>query len=173
MIKTDEDGDKTSWLTIRLGDRLGYVRLDDVAIDKGIPIFTYHHILEDSENKNFRHTSTTTSVDAFREQMNYLKEMGYQTLSLEDVEGYLNKNTNLPGRAVVLTFDDGLKSVYRYALPILRDNQQQATLFVISSRIKTQPQKWDPDSLQFMSKQEIKESQDVFNIQSHTHFYIA
>ncbi|HHR6138751.1 TPA: polysaccharide deacetylase family protein [Providencia alcalifaciens] len=170
MIKTDEDGDKTSWLTIRIGDRLGYVRLDDVAIDKGIPILTYHHVLKNSENKNFRHTSTTTSVEAFREQMNYLKEMGYQTLSLDDVEGYLNKSANLPGRAVVLTFDDGLKSVYRYALPILRENQQQATLFVISSRIKTQPQKWDPDSLQFMSKQEIKESQDVFHIQSHTHF---
>ncbi|WP_273802822.1 polysaccharide deacetylase family protein [Providencia rettgeri] len=170
MIKTDKTGEKTAWLTIRLGDRLGYVRLQDVALDKGIPILTYHHILQDSENKNFRHTSTTTSVKAFSEQMNYLKEAGYQTLSLEDVEDYLNKTANLPGKAVVLTFDDGLKSVYRYALPILRDNQQQATLFVISSRIKTQPQKWSADSLQFMSKQEIKNSQDVFNIQSHTHF---
>lgn len=170
MIKTDKAGEKTAWLTIRLGDRLGYVRLQDVALDKGIPILTYHHILQDSENKNFRHTSTTTSVEAFSEQMNYLKNAGYQTLSLADVEDYLNKTANLPGKAVVLTFDDGLKSVYRYALPVLRHNQQQATLFVISSRIKTQPQKWSADSLQFMSKQEIKNSQDVFNIQSHTHF---
>lgn len=170
MIKTDKAGEKTAWLTIRLGDRLGYVRLQDVALDKGIPILTYHHILQDSENKHFRHTSTTTSAKAFSEQMNYLKNAGYQTLSLEDVEDYLNQTANLPGKAVVLTFDDGLKSVYRYALPILRHNQQQATLFVISSRIKTQPQKWSADSLQFMSKQEIKDSQDVFNIQSHTHF---
>ncbi|SUC36944.1 Poly-beta-1,6-N-acetyl-D-glucosamine N-deacetylase precursor [Providencia rustigianii] len=170
MINTDNDGEKTAWLTIRLGDRLGYIRLDDVSIDKGIPILTYHHILEDSENKNFRHTSTTTSVAAFREQMDYLKEQGYQTISLDDVEGYLEKKANLPGKAVALTFDDGLKSVYRYALPILRNNQQQATLFVISSRVKTKPQQWNPDSLQFMCKQEIKDSQDVFNIQSHTHF---
>ncbi|GAB1437375.1 polysaccharide deacetylase family protein [Providencia sp.] len=170
MIKTDKLGHKVAWLTIRLGDRLGYIRSDDVTLDKGIPILTYHHILKDSENKLFRHTSTTTSVEAFSKQMNYLKQEGYQTLSLEDVEDYLNKSANLPGKAVVLTFDDGLKSVYRYALPILRHNQQQATLFVISSRIKTQPQKWSPDGLQFMSKQEIKNSQDVFNIQSHTHF---
>ena len=170
MIKTDKNGEKTSWLTVRLGDRLGYVRLDDVSIDKGIPILTYHHILKNSENKHFRETSTTTSVEAFREQMNYLKTEGFQTLSLADVEDYLGKTANLPGKAVVLTFDDGLKSVHRYALPILRHNKQQATLFVISSRIKTKPQNWSADSLQFMTKKEIKESQDVFNIQSHTHF---
>ena len=170
MINTNKAGEKTGWLTIRLGDRLGYIRLNDVSLDQGMPILTYHHILKDSENKKFRHTSTTTSVEAFSEQMNYLKQQGYQTLSLEDLEDYLNKSGNLPGKAVVLTFDDGLKSVHRYALPILRHNQQKATLFVISSRVKARPQRWAADSLQFMSKQEIKDSQDVFNIQSHTHF---
>ncbi|EKT60323.1 polysaccharide deacetylase family protein [Providencia sneebia] len=170
MIKTDQSGQQIAWLTIRLGDRLGYIKLDDVEIDNGIPILTYHHILKESENKKFRHTSTTTSVEAFQRQMNYLKQNGYQTLSLADIEGYLNKSDNLPGKAVVVTFDDGLKSVYRYAYPILKQNQQQATLFVISSRIKTVPQKWFADGLQFMSKQEIKDSQNVFNIQSHTHF---
>jgi hypothetical protein len=35
---------------------------------------------------------------------------------------------------------------------------------------KGHPQKWDPKSLQFMSVQEIKGIQDVFDIQSHTHF---
>lgn len=170
MIKTDKKGEKTAWLTIRLGDRLGYIRLDDVSLDKGIPVLTYHHILKNSENKHFRETSTTTSVEAFRDQMNYLKTEGFQTLSLADLEDYLNKSANFPGKAVVLTFDDGLKSVHRYALPILRHNKQQATLFVISSRIKTKPQNWSADTLQFMTKKEIKESQDVFNIQSHTHF---
>lgn len=170
MIKTEKNGEKVAWLTISLGDRLGYIKLADVDMDKGIPILTYHHLLRDSENKKFQHTSTTTSVEAFQTQMNYLQEAGYHTLSLEDLEGYLDKSANLPAKSVVLTFDDGLKSVYRYAYPILKNNQQQATLFVISSRIKTVPQKWTPDGLQFMSKHEIKASQDVFNIQSHTHF---
>ncbi|SQH15028.1 polysaccharide deacetylase family protein [Providencia heimbachae] len=170
MINTNKSGEKTAWLTVRIGDRLGYIRSDDVSLDRGIPILTYHHLLKNSENKHFRDTSTTTSVEAFRNQMNYLKTEGYQTLSLADIEDYLNKSANLPGKAVVLTFDDGLKSVYRYALPILKHNEQQATLFVISSRIKIHPQKWSADSLQFMSKQEIKDSQSVFNIQSHTHF---
>lgn len=71
---------------------------------------------------------------------------------------------------MVITFDDGLKSVSRYAYPVLKEYGFNATAFIISSRIKGHPQKWDPRSLQFMSVQEIKGIQDVFDIQSHTHF---
>ena len=66
-----------------------------MELDKGIPILTYHHILKDSENRNFRHTSTTTSVEAFKAQMDYLKQAGYRTVSLDDVAGYLAKENNL------------------------------------------------------------------------------
>ena len=53
---------------------------------------------------------------------------------------------------------------------MLKEYGFNATAFIISSRIKGHPQKWDPKSLQFMSVQEIKGIQDVFDIQSHTHF---
>ncbi|WP_258355748.1 polysaccharide deacetylase family protein, partial [Clostridium perfringens] len=76
----------------------------------------------------------------------------------------------LPARSVVITFDDGLKSVNRYAYPILKQYGFHATAFIISSRIKRNPQKWEPKSLQFMSVSELKQIQDVFDIQSHTHF---
>nr|WP_314268250.1 polysaccharide deacetylase family protein [uncultured Moellerella sp.] len=170
MKKANQQGENIVWLTIRLADRLAYIKLADVELDKGLPILTYHHILQDSENKNFRHTSTTTSVAAFEAQMNYLKQAGYQTLSMDDVAGYLNKSINLPAKSVVLTFDDGLKSVSRYAYPILKRNQQHATLFVISSRVKSKLQKWNPNGLQFMNWQELLNERDIFDIQSHTHF---
>ncbi|MBW5408144.1 polysaccharide deacetylase family protein [Morganella morganii] len=170
MIRENREGEKIVWLTIRLADRLAYIRLSDVELDNGIPILTYHHILKDSENRNFRHTSTTTSVEAFKAQMDYLKQAGYRTISPDDVAGYLEKENNLPGKVVVLTFDDGLKSVYRYAYPILKQNDQKATLFVISSRVKSKPQKWAPDGLQFMCWPELMQSRDTFYIQSHTHF---
>lgn len=170
MVRENREGDKIVWLTIRLADRLAYVRLSDVELDKGIPILTYHHILKESENKNFLHTSTTTSVEAFQAQMDYLKRNGYRTLSLDDVAGYLKKENNLPGKVVILTFDDGLKSVYRYAYPILKRNNQHAALFVISSRVKSKMQKWAPDGLQFMNWAELLASRDIFDIQSHAHF---
>ncbi|MEX0445645.1 polysaccharide deacetylase family protein [Xenorhabdus sp. SGI246] len=165
-----QDASDHIWYEINLGDRLGYISDQDAELDNGIPVLTYHHILKDKENKHFLHTSTTTSLTAFRHQMAYLKQAGYTTISLYELEGYLNGSINLPAKAVALTFDDGLKSVYRYAYPILKENGQKATLFIISSRIKRHPQKWNPNGLQFLSLPEFYSMQNVFNFQSHTHF---
>nr|WP_244186122.1 polysaccharide deacetylase family protein [Xenorhabdus ishibashii] len=159
-----------TWYEINLGGRLGYISDQDAELDNGIPLLTYHHILLDKKNKRFRHTSTTTSLTAFREQMAYLRQAGYITISLYELEDYLNSDINLPAKVVGLTFDDGLKSVYRYAYPILQENGQKATLFIISSRVKRHPQKWEPDSLQFLSLSELYAMKDVFDFQSHTHF---
>lgn len=71
---------------------------------------------------------------------------------------------------MVVTFDDGLKSVARYGCPILRENHIRATAFIISSRVKRHPQVWNPASLQFMSLSELAGCHDVLDIQSHTHF---
>lgn len=159
-----------TWYEVNIGDRLGFISELDCEIDNGIPVLTYHHLLKNEENKRFRNTSTTTSDVAFSNQMTYLKQTGYDTISMYQLEAYLNNQINLPGKVVLLTFDDGLKSVYRYAYPVLKDYGFRATAFIISSRIKRHPQKWNPDSLQFMSISELKQIQDVFDIQSHTHF---
>ncbi|MFP1743954.1 polysaccharide deacetylase family protein [Lonsdalea quercina] len=158
------------WYEITLGDRPAFIRAQDSEQDHGIPVLTYHSLLTDVENTHFLHTSTTTSDDAFNRQMAYLKEAGYTTLSLYQLEDYLHNRINLSGRAVVLTFDDGLKSVCRYAYPILKQYGFHATAFIITSRIKAHPQPWDPNSLQFMSSGELRQIADVFDFQSHTHF---
>ncbi|MFP1892784.1 polysaccharide deacetylase family protein [Lonsdalea quercina] len=158
------------WYEITLGDRPAFIRAQDSEQDHGIPVLTYHSLLTNVENTHFLHTSTTTSDDAFNRQMAYLKEAGYTTLSLYQLEDYLHNRINLPGRSVVLTFDDGLKSVCRYAYPILKQYGFHATAFIITSRIKAHPQPWDPNSLQFMSSGELRQIADVFDFQSHTHF---
>lgn len=159
-----------TWFQIRIGNRLAWVSSLDAQEDNGLPVLTYHHILHDEENTRFRHTSTTTSVRAFTNQMTWLRDQGYATLSMYQLEGYVRNRMNLPARAVVITFDDGLKSVSRYAYPILRQYGFKATAFIISSRIKLKPQKWDSKSLQFMSVSELNGIRDVFDVQSHTHF---
>ncbi|HCR3984009.1 TPA: polysaccharide deacetylase family protein [Kluyvera ascorbata] len=159
-----------TWYQIRIGERLAYISALDAQVDNGIPVITYHHILRDEENTRFRHTSTTTSVRAFSNQMTWLRDMGYTTLTMYQLDDYVHNRANLPARAVVITFDDGLKSVSRYAYPILKQYGFKATAFIISSRIKRHPQKWAPKSLQFMSVSELEEIKDVFDFQSHTHF---
>ncbi|KEL79214.1 polysaccharide deacetylase family protein [Citrobacter freundii] len=170
VISKLKDRLNQTWYQIRIGGRLAYVSALDAQEDNGIPVLTYHHILRDEENTRFRHTSTTTSVRAFSNQMAWLQDRGYTTLTMYQLEGYVQNKMNLPARAVVLTFDDGLKSVSRYAYPILKQHGMKATAFIISSRIKRHPQKWDPKSLQFMSLSELNEIRDVFDFQSHTHF---
>ena len=159
-----------TWYQVRIGDRLAYISALDAQPDNGLPVLTYHHILRDEENTRFRHTSTTTSVRAFNNQMAWLRDRGYATLSMAQLEGYVKNKINLPARAVVITFDDGLKSVSRYAYPVLKQYGMKATAFIVTSRIKRHPQKWDPKSLQFMSVSELNEIRDVFDFQSHTHF---
>ena len=170
VINTLKDRLNQTWYQIRIGERLAYISALDAQPDNGIPVITYHHILRDEENTRFRHTSTTTSVRAFSNQMTWLRDMGYTTLTMYQLEDYVHNRANLPARAVVITFDDGLKSVSRYAYPILKQYGFKATAFIITSRIKRHPQKWAPKSLQFMSVSELEEIKDVFDFQSHTHF---
>lgn len=170
IISKLKDRLNQTWYQIRIGDRLAWISALDAQEDRGLPVLTYHHILRDEENTRFRHTSTTTSVRAFSNQMTWLRDRGYSTLTMAQLEGYVRNNMNLPARAVVITFDDGLKSVSRYAYPVLKQYGMKATAFIISSRIKVHPQKWEPKSLQFMSISELKGIRDVFDFQSHTHF---
>ena len=170
VINRLKDRLNQTWYQIRIGERLAYISALDAQLDNGIPVLTYHHILRDEENTRFRHTSTTTSVRAFSNQMTWLRDMGYTTLTMYQLEDYVHNRTNLPARAVVITFDDGLKSVSRYAYPVLKQYGMKATAFIVSSRIKRHPQKWAPKSLQFMSISELEEIKDVFDFQSHTHF---
>ena len=170
VINKLKDRLNQTWYQIRIGERLAYISALDAQPDNGIPVITYHHILRDEENTRFRHTSTTTSVRAFSNQMTWLRDMGYTTLTMYQLEDYVHNRANLPARAVVITFDDGLKSVSRYAYPILKQYGFKATAFIITSRIKRHPQKWAPKSLQFMSVSELEAIKDIFDFQSHTHF---
>lgn len=160
-----------SWRSIKIAGIYGYVKYGkNLQPDFGVPVITYHHILKDSENKYFKHTSTTTSDIVFHRQMKYLHDNGYTTISAQSLYNYLTMQANLPARAVLLTFDDGLQSVYRYAYPVLKAYNQKATIFVISSRVKKSPGPWDPNSLEFMSSSELADSRDVFDVESHSHF---
>jgi peptidoglycan/xylan/chitin deacetylase (PgdA/CDA1 family) len=56
----------------------------------------------------------------FHRQMDWLDEHGYQAVTLEAVERAWYQGGELPARPVVLTFDDGYRPDFTYALPELR-----------------------------------------------------
>lgn len=169
IIEKLSDKQQNLWYRVTIADRPAYIYGKDVQPDNGIPIVMYHHVLQNFENKKFRNTPTTVSTEALDFQFDTIKSLGFKSIRLDSVERYLQGKINLPAKAFVLTFDDGLKSVYRYAYPLLKRYGFNATFFVITSRIQQKPQLWAPDELQFLSVSEYQTMADVANLQSHTH----
>jgi peptidoglycan/xylan/chitin deacetylase (PgdA/CDA1 family) len=56
----------------------------------------------------------------FHRQMDWLAEHGYQAVTLEQVEAAWYHGGSLPPKPVVLSFDDGYRPQFTYALPELR-----------------------------------------------------
>ncbi|MEI8174994.1 MAG: polysaccharide deacetylase family protein [bacterium] len=98
-----------------------------------VPIFVYHSLgpikikKESAIQLHYRVTS-----DVFEMQMKYLKDNGYNPISFSTYVNSLTNNTELPNKAMVLTFDDGWKTQYKYAVPILEKYGFTATFFIVS-----------------------------------------
>ncbi len=70
------------------------------------------------------------SPELFYAQMKYLKEKGANILSLPDLIAGIINGLPIPDKAVAITFDDGYKSVFTGALPILKEFGFTAAVFI-------------------------------------------
>jgi peptidoglycan/xylan/chitin deacetylase (PgdA/CDA1 family) len=57
---------------------------------------------------------------AFRKQMDWLQRRGYEAVTLEAVEDAWYRGGKLPPRPLVISFDDGYRPQFTFALPQLR-----------------------------------------------------
>jgi len=67
--------------------------------------------------------------------MAYLKKHNYRVISLSDLVSCLETKTDLPKKAVVLTFDDGYQDNYFNVWPILKKYNFAATIFLVPGLI--------------------------------------
>jgi peptidoglycan/xylan/chitin deacetylase (PgdA/CDA1 family) len=93
-----------------------------------VPILCYHRFGTHSDRMEI-------SAQKFREQMEYLKKNNYRVVPLKSLLGFLKGERQLPKRAVVLTIDDGHRSIFREAFPILKEYGYPATVFVYSDYV--------------------------------------
>lgn len=126
-----------------------------------IPVLMYHHFVEQGEETSY----TTITNKEFEEQIIYLKEQGYNTITDQDLIDFYYNGKKLPEKPIHITMDDGYESNYRLAYPILKENGMKATIFVIVSRIDREY------SLPRLTWNQLKEMSDegVMSIQSHTY----
>ena len=89
-----------------------------------IPILTYHRFAEDCDSPLCMPAKT------FDLQMRYLKENRYHVITAEELLSFLRYRQGLPQKSVLITMDDGYRSVYDIAYPILNKYGFSATLFI-------------------------------------------
>ena len=97
-----------------------------------IPILMYHQI-DQPPKRGTALRGLIVAPSSFAWQMRLLRLMGYQGLSMRDLEPYLQGEKQ--GKVVGLTFDDGYQNNLDNALPILLKNGFTATCYAVSSMI--------------------------------------
>lgn len=163
-----EDG---SWYVTTIGGREGYIHSSKIALDRGVPVLMYHHLLKAHELGRFTNVSTTMTDTQFANEMQYLKNKNYETVSIYELQQFMRNEITLPAYSIVLTFDDGLLSTLEYAYPILKQHGFKATQFLITHRNEHEPtdRTFDYKDLQAISRPDMENMRDVFTYESHTY----
>ncbi len=83
-----------------------------------VPILEYHVL--GAAPADAPYPDLYVSRSDFHKQMNWLDEHGYEAATLEQVEAAWYDGGKLPPKPVVISFDDGYRPQFTYALPELR-----------------------------------------------------
>ncbi len=91
---------------------------------QGVPILCYHKFDEKTDSK------LNISAKAFDAQMKYLKNHNFNVISLKGFLNFIEYKKQIPKKSVVITIDDGFKSGFNVAFPILSKYGFKAVYFV-------------------------------------------
>ena len=135
-------------------------------------ILSYHEIADKSQTLDSTYAVTPSNFD---QQMHWLMDNGYHFIGINDILKYRKSGKTLPDKAVLITFDDGYRSVYTNAYPILKKYKIPSVIALVGSWLLKE-NKVDfagqiiPRS-EFLSQKEIKEmvSSGLVEVASHTH----
>jgi len=119
-----------------------------------IPVLNYHKI------DNYYH-ALSIPPEEFEEQMAYLAENGFTTITPDQLMAYLNYDKALPEKPILITFDDGYSDNYTNAYPIMKKYGFTATIFLVTSKIGQEENFMTWDQVRTMQK-------DGFVFGSHT-----
>ena len=90
-------------------------------------IVMYHYT---RDLKHSRYTEIKgLDLPLFKQQIEYFQHY-FSVITMEEVIDSVERKTNLPDNALLLTFDDGYIDNYTYALPILENAGIQGSFFI-------------------------------------------
>lgn len=156
----------------------GYCMAMEYRRDR-VPALLYHRLLPKQKvdaGEIVSNERTYVCYDtAFEEQMALLHKEGYETICLDDFLKYRLDHSMMPAKPILITFDDGFESNYRYAFPVLKKYCMKATIFVTPDRESQNFRKNAPLDSPLTRTQIQEMSQHGIAIESHgmTHRYLT
>jgi len=97
-----------------------------------VPILMYHYISAPPADADVYRRDLSVAPERFESHLKYLREAGYQTVTLDDLLYALTQGRTLPAKAVILTFDDGYEDNYTNAFPLLQRYGMVGHFFIIT-----------------------------------------
>lgn len=98
-----------------------------------VAVLAYH----DVEDRDADQAYLSVRTDHLIEQLAWLRENGYQAVSVDQILAARQGGAPLPDRAVLLTFDDGYRSFRTRVLPILKAYRWPAVLAPVGDWLDT------------------------------------
>jgi peptidoglycan/xylan/chitin deacetylase (PgdA/CDA1 family) len=98
------------------------------AAKHSVAVLMYHYVSDPPAGSDQNRITLSVSVTNFRQQMKWLKDNGYHSITPDD----LFSTKDLPSKPVLLTFDDGHVDNYLNAFPILQEYGLKGTFFIIT-----------------------------------------
>lgn len=135
------------------------------AATSSLPILMYHDLTQDGSATN----SMTVTVERFRLDMEFLKEFEYTAVLPADLVAIKQGIQEMPQKPVMVTFDDGYRSNYDWAYPVLQQTGMKAAIAVVAHNIKTQAE--SSETRHSMTWEELQEitSSGVVEVGLHTY----
>lgn len=123
-----------------------------------LAVLCYHQIHPKAE------TEMVTTPSRFCEQLDFLQQQGYQTVSLEEAQRFLQGKSKV-AKPLLITFDDGYDGVFRYGYPELKKRHMKAVTFLVVSQVD----RLKPTA--HLTQKQIREmaASGVFQFGSHTY----
>lgn len=118
---------------LQFGDELGAV------VGHRYPEFVYGKQLSSSVDEVPVFCFHETLHRDFEDALSYLRENNYMTITSDDYYGWIRYGKKIPEKAVLLTIDDGLASIWQYGYPLLKKYNLRATVFLIPGYLKNRP----------------------------------
>jgi len=133
-----------------------------------VPIIMYHSILKDSSRSN-KYTVTPAVLE---EDLKYIKDKGYTTVTIADLISYVYDNKPLPENPIVLTFDDGHYNNYGYLFPLLEKYDMKAVISIVGSYTDKFTETDEANlNYSYLRWKDIKELMDTGRIEFQNHTY--